>query len=339
MMISVAMATYNGARYLREQLDSFIAQERLPDELVVCDDASTDDSLSILQDFAVRAPFPVQVHRNERNLGYVANFGKALSLTKGDLVFLSDQDDVWLPDKLAVFERRATAAPSTLLLVCDFWLCDQALDRGVRKSDNNRRLGVPPDDMVTGCCTAVRRDLLPLALPMPDAAISHDAWLHLLAQTLGRREFIDQPLHLARRHGGNASASPTSTLQLLPRTNRYRRLARVHFGDTVPVWLRLREKRIWLQARFGERLDVLAQLVGSEKAKRTIEDLSNEIEAFDRRIAIARLPRTSRLRPILKMFREGAYARNKGALSALKDLVRQQSATVPPGRTGTGSSE
>lgn len=112
LTISVAMATYNGARFIKEQLDSFARQTLLPAELVACDDGSTDGTFEILSQFAKEAPFPVRVYRNEARLGYRDNFLHALELCSGDLVAFSDQDDIWLPEKLAVcvgwFESEAT---------------------------------------------------------------------------------------------------------------------------------------------------------------------------------------------------------------------------------------
>src|SRR3954470_17842517 len=96
-MFSVAMCTYNGARFLGEQLASVAAQTRPPDELVVCDDRSTDETASLVRDFAAAAPFRVRLHVNERNLGSTRNFERAVSLCEGDLIALSDQDDEWLP--------------------------------------------------------------------------------------------------------------------------------------------------------------------------------------------------------------------------------------------------
>src|ERR687894_3003245 len=97
---SVAMCTYNGARFVAEQLASVAAQTRPPDELVVCDDGSTDETCRLVEEFAARAPFPVRLFVNERNLGSTRNFGRAVALCEGDLVALSDQDDVWHPEKL-----------------------------------------------------------------------------------------------------------------------------------------------------------------------------------------------------------------------------------------------
>ena len=103
LRISIAMSTYNGGKYLQEQLDSFLAQTSLPDELVITDDCSTDNTLEIIQAFAAMAPFEVRWEQNEKNLGYTGNFNQALMKTTGDLVFLSDQDDVWFPEKTRAY--------------------------------------------------------------------------------------------------------------------------------------------------------------------------------------------------------------------------------------------
>src|SRR5215470_8302349 len=110
--ISVAMCTYNGARFLAEQLGSLAAQSRLPDELVVCDDGSTDESAEIVKDFARHAPFPVRLEVNEENLGATKNFEKAIGLCRGEVIALSDQDDVWYPKKLELHESVFVADPS-----------------------------------------------------------------------------------------------------------------------------------------------------------------------------------------------------------------------------------
>src|ERR671927_271278 len=102
---SVAMCTYNGARFVREQLASIAAQTRPPDELVVCDDCSTDATLECIREFARTAPFPVRVVENEKNAGSTKNFERAVELCEGDFIALADQDDVWLPEKLQRLEE------------------------------------------------------------------------------------------------------------------------------------------------------------------------------------------------------------------------------------------
>ncbi len=98
--VSIAMCTYNGQRFLAQQLQSFLDQTVQPDELVVCDDVSSDDSVAVVEAFAARAPFAVRVFRNPQNLGYIRNFEQAIAQCTGDLVFLCDQDDVWDPHKI-----------------------------------------------------------------------------------------------------------------------------------------------------------------------------------------------------------------------------------------------
>ncbi|HEY2971172.1 MAG TPA: glycosyltransferase, partial [Pyrinomonadaceae bacterium] len=104
MKISVAMCTYNGAPYLREQLNSIAAQTRPPDELVVCDDVSADLTCEIVTSFAASVHFPVRLYVNEQNLGSTKNFERAIGLCEGDIIARSDQDDVWLPEKLRRIE-------------------------------------------------------------------------------------------------------------------------------------------------------------------------------------------------------------------------------------------
>ncbi|MFT6754528.1 MAG: glycosyltransferase involved in cell wall biosynthesis, partial [Candidatus Azotimanducaceae bacterium] len=124
MKISIALTTYNGAAYLQAQLNSYLVQERLPDELVVCDDVSTDETVTILEAFKKTAPFQVRVIINELNLGFTKNFEKALLNCSGDLVFLSDQDDVWYPEKILVVVKAFLLNPDKYLLIHDGDLVD-----------------------------------------------------------------------------------------------------------------------------------------------------------------------------------------------------------------------
>ena len=105
MKISIAMCTWNGISYLPSQLDSIAKQTRRPDELVICDDASRDNTIVLLRSFAVTANFPVHIIENPARLGSTANFSKAISLCQGDVIVFSDQDDVWQIEKLAMIER------------------------------------------------------------------------------------------------------------------------------------------------------------------------------------------------------------------------------------------
>ena len=123
--ISVALCTYNGERFLAPQLASIAKQTRLPDELVISDDRSTDRTVAIVREYAAAASFPVRVFVNERNLGYTANFARAIQLCEGDLIALSDQDDLWYPNRLERSEYEFLSHPQAGLVFSDADLIDE----------------------------------------------------------------------------------------------------------------------------------------------------------------------------------------------------------------------
>lgn len=129
--ISIAMATYNGERFIRHQLDSFVRQTLLPLELVICDDGSTDSTLSIINNFARSAPFPVVIVHNSRRLGYTANFLQAARMCQGELIAFSDQDDEWLPQKLARVFQASQKSDALLYAHAAEWVDGDGNQTGV----------------------------------------------------------------------------------------------------------------------------------------------------------------------------------------------------------------
>jgi len=206
MRISIAMATYNGARYLKAQLQSFTDQTRHPDELIITDDCSTDETETIVRDFAQTAPFKVLFSRNEQNLGYCGNFNAALMKTTGGLVFLSDQDDVWFPEKIEHMVSVAERNPDALVLMNDAALTDGELNEvGLTKIGQIRSAGISMDGFVMGCCCGIRRELLDLCMPIPAGFKGHDNWIVWLAEGLGGKIVDDKVLQYYRRHESNES--------------------------------------------------------------------------------------------------------------------------------------
>jgi glycosyltransferase involved in cell wall biosynthesis len=127
MRVSIAMGLYNGDRYVRDQLDSIARQKRLPDEIIVSDDCSTDDSVEIVQEFATGSPFPVKLLLNESNAGVTGNFERAIKACSGDIIFLADCDDIWYSDKILLMEQALKDAPRSGVAVCDADLVDEEL--------------------------------------------------------------------------------------------------------------------------------------------------------------------------------------------------------------------
>lgn len=209
------MATYNGSKYLLEQLDSLAAQTRTPYELIVTDDGSTDETLGILDSFAQRAPFEVHIHRNEQRLGYRDNFLKAAQLCSGDLIAFCDQDDVWLADKLRVLAPEFDD-PEILLVVHDATLVSERLE----KIDNIRSPDCAiPFSVQFGFSMIFRADLpfaSSVARPHCDRSaagtpFAHDQWISFLASSLGRCRHVRKPLVLYRQHGNNTCGFGSGT--------------------------------------------------------------------------------------------------------------------------------
>jgi glycosyltransferase involved in cell wall biosynthesis len=213
--LSVAMCTYNGEPYLQEQLISIARQTRLPDELVVCDDGSTDATLQILKKFQETAPFPVKIYCNETNLDLTKNFEKAITLCSGNIIVLSDQDDVWMPQKLERLKRALEDHPDAGYVFSDALIVDEQLhslcytmwerisftacQRGRFKQ--GRQLEVLlKHNVITGATMAFRAELQDWVLPIPEQWI-HDAWIALLSSAAGTRGvFIKEPLVKYRQH-------------------------------------------------------------------------------------------------------------------------------------------
>ena len=333
MKISIAMATYNGAEYLQEQLDSFVTQTQQPDELVVTDDCSTDATLAMLESFASTAPFEVVVHRNERNYGYCGNFNQALMRCSGDLVFLCDQDDVWFPEKI---ERVAVAAdeyPESLVILNDAALTHGDLsETGLTKMGQIKSAGLDEPSFVMGCCAAVKRDLLDLCLPIPVGFPAHDTWIVGIADGMNRKHVLADVLQYYRRHGSNESQFIAN------------RTIRVGWWD--------KERQIWRE-RLAELLGKAEksgtsepdgespQAVMHEWAQSTlptvptayeqdfrvlIERTGKQVSALKRRGTIRSRPFPTRLRGVVSAQRDGTYVAFSGWKSALRDLVGERRA-------------
>ncbi|WP_151083324.1 glycosyltransferase [Nocardioides cynanchi] len=205
MRLSVVMATFEGETYLPEMLDSLATQTRLPDELVVRDDGSSDATVAIVEDFAGRAPFPVRVLTGER-LGYAQNFVSASRACTGDLIFFADQDDSWRPAKLETVAAAAQVDRSEALFH-DFALMS---GDGAELAPSYYSLlagkGFGPAVALKGCTMAVtRRFVETWGWPAPDTSVSHDFWVALLATAFGQRRNLDAVLIDHRLHDSNTS--------------------------------------------------------------------------------------------------------------------------------------
>jgi len=313
------MATYQGAEFLGEQLESIAKQTRQPDELIVSDDCSTDETVAIANRFAEGAPFAVRIFLNERNLGFSGNFERALAKSEGDLIFFSDQDDVWFPGKIeritAEFERSA----GVLAVIHDQRTLDQRSGRIFERSyfDNQKALGLADKELVSGNFTALRRELVNIVLPFPPQ-IAYDFWIARLSTALNCRAVIREPLQLYRRHSSNLSQPVLSN----PRPTLLSELRRMGPKDPRPHWLETLEQCQLASTRVQERSGAIDECLGQGRAKASLAGLSLQMRSLERRIEVMSLPPLRRRIEVFRSWRGGVYDQFSGAKSAIRDLLQ-----------------
>lgn len=204
-MISVCMATYNGAHFIREQIDSILPQLSAEDELIVSDDGSTDGTLEILAEY-VAADARVKVLHHIPHAEYsgheraTANFENALRNASGEYIFLADQDDVWLPEKVTVcmklLESYDCIVHNYRVIDADGNLIEEAHFR--KKPVHSHLLMNVADNHFRGCCLALKAEILKYALPIPPNVIGHDYWIGCLAAHYGAVHYEMKPLISSR---------------------------------------------------------------------------------------------------------------------------------------------
>ena len=218
--IDILLATFNGGKHLREQLDSILGQDYEQWRLIIRDDGSSDDSLAIINEYLTLYPERITLLDNEgRNLGVVGNFSLLLEYSTADYIMFSDQDDIWLPHKIsATFEkiiamenRFGSDVPLLVytnqtvvdekgsdVLADSVWEYQQLDTRNATKINRLLLQNIP-----TGCTIMINRALRDMASPIPADATMHDWWLALVAAAFGKSDYVAESTMLYRQHGRN----------------------------------------------------------------------------------------------------------------------------------------
>ncbi len=204
-VVSIVIATFNGALFLSQQMESVVTQSYPNTEIIVVDDCSTDETIAILQSFQFNYP-QIKIIRNEQNLGYIKNFEKGCKLASGEYIALCDQDDVWDKDKIKKMQAAIGDYP---IIYCDSALCDENLkpigvnisDRG-NCQDYDNCLQQAVFCRIYGHATLIKKDFLQKAIPFLEV-IPHDWWLCYMATFYGGMKYLDEPLASYRQHSAN----------------------------------------------------------------------------------------------------------------------------------------
>lgn len=318
MNIGVALCTFNGAAYLRPQLDSICAQTRLPSHVVIADDGSTDSTLEIARAWAAEADrmgIRVTLIEAPGPGGVTANFERALLAVEAELIALCDQDDLWFPDRL---ERAAAEfdVEDVLLHHSDAHVVEA--DGVTEIALLSRILGLPhgwPEipggaftqlvrrNVVTGATTMVRRRLLTLATPFPSAWV-HDEWLAALASAHGTIAYTPQPLIAYRQHGANQIGVGALGVR-----------GKLH---------RLLEPRSGRHTLLAARSRDLVERLTLTSAPAALRDLATAKEVFERRRASWPESRGTRWMHVIREIPRLTYPRlsSQGWLDVVRDAAQ-----------------
>ncbi len=332
--VSVALCTHNGQAFLPVQWESLRQQTWLPDELIICDDRSTDGTLALLETLAADAPFRVRIEQNSTQLGYNRNFEQVLSLCSGDLIFLCDQDDAWLPEKISTMVDFMVDNPSVQIAFCNARIADEQLNTlpgffwervQFDEAAQTRWLSGEAMDVLLegnrmmGCASVIRRTFLPLALPFPSVipGYIYDGWLALLAAGINAVQFIEKPLQLYRTHASQqVGIRPPTELS-----------ARIRLRDRLT---RQRSLKLDPLHQKADKLHHLLTLLAPRLPANApgIYQLQRRWQHYQMRSTLP-LNQFSRIRPVLNGLFSGSYHRYAEAsadwtapfIAALGDLV------------------
>lgn len=331
--ISVAMCTHNGEKYVAQQVRSILHQRPTPMELVVGDDASTDNTIATIEsayESACRAntslATELRIIRRPTALGVTANFAATMGECRGELIALSDQDDAWLPGKLATLVAAFDAEPDVLLVHSDARLVDasgadlgptllhalEATPAELRAlTDGDALNALLRRNLVTGCTVMIRRSLLTRALPFP-AEWVHDEWLAAFAAAIGTVRLVPEPLIDYRQHATNQIGARRPTL--------------------AHRFARLREPQGLRSARLAERAAILADRARAiGVAPHVQQRLDGKARHETRRAGFPRV-RIARVPGVLAAAITGDYGRySRGVVDITRDLLAPAGPAVVEG--------
>lgn len=325
--ISVALCTYNGERFVAQQLESLAKQIRAPDELIICDDGSTDQTLRIIHDFIRSAPFPVELHVHSENLGSTGNFEKAIKACHGDFIALCDQDDYWLPEKLATLESCLINNPGIGLAFSDAQIVDVnlvATPTRLREStlftrDLERRLlsGEATQVMlqrkvVTGATVLFRAEFRESFLPIP-ASWVHDGWIAFIIALFSELAYVNQPLIQYRQHSDQQIGAVDRSLRVI-----LRRRPRFNRAEFHKQW----EQTLDLGEFLGRLSFPNSDTVRSQVVKKA-SHLKARAEMPERRLS--RIPVILSQYPAYRLYAQGWK-------SAFRDLLAEDDPRLAPSR-------
>ena len=248
MKISVAMCTYNGEKYIKNQITSILSQSVAVDEIIICDDNSNDNTLSILMQFQIENVHKIKIYQNEFNIGSTKNFEKAITICKGDYIFLSDQDDVWKENKVKKVIQYFLNNPLTEAVFSNGDLIDDKnekiknntlwnsvffMENQLKKPINLFKLISSKRNMVTGATLCIKKEIKELILPFPEIKkYYHDEWIAITIASRKKLDYISDELISYRIHSKQQIGGKSNVQKDI--TQKHIKLSNYILGKTNP---------------------------------------------------------------------------------------------------------
>jgi glycosyltransferase involved in cell wall biosynthesis len=293
-LVSIAMCTYNGDRFIKEQLDSILNQTYKNLEIIITDDCSSDNTVKIIKEY-MQKDDRIKFFQNEQNMGFVKNFEKAISLCSGEYIALADQDDRWKENKLEVFLNNIG---KNVLIYSDAILID------IDGNEIGSQLIRPNSCLVSGKCNKAfflsncvsgntlmfKRELIEHILPIPPKMSYHDIWIAFVASTYSTITYTDEPMTYYRRYAEQVTNAPQVIYENFAHKLRHKKQSRIAaakvFVKDLDVFLSLKilkdEDTIKLIKLLKEHFEQHERTYYNRKLHKMLKKYKDEVFAITR---------------------------------------------------------
>ena len=317
--ISVAIAVYNGDKYIKDQLISLDNQITKPDEIVIFNDASNDSTIKEIEKFKVKTKIKIVLINSKKNLGYHKAFESAISKCSGNFIFICDSDDVWFDNKIFEIMNIFQKNKKVSLIINDSLYTDENLNPlKFTKIERNLKYYNNTNLFIPGCNTSFKRELLKIYIPFPENYIAYDFWINKISLVLDSRFVYEKVLQYYRRHGKNWSDNNINSFDNSIKNN-------------IKIIFTKLKKNINEDINYSHHLNLLIELKKRLLEQKfvlhnstQIKKLEKEISAYKKRNYLIRQNRLFRIKIILKLIINNDYQFFNGIKSILKDFIRKK---------------
>lgn len=326
LRVSVVLCCYNGSEFVEAQVESVLNQSQPPDELMICDDASTDGTLDLIRRIAKQWSGTIRFIQNKRTVGFVKNFEKGITQASGDIVFLSDQDDVWLPSRLEKINEVFLKLPEHGMVFSDATVVNNRLrplgytlySRHVKPDLRDGRVlssFIRKID-INGCTIAFRTKFRKYFLPFPGQFWGHDHWITFIMGVISKIYMLDEPLMLYRRHSVSMGNDPNLERRYLRIVRHvHNNLSKNAYQGDYDKWMVMQKH---LESLRGKGDIHFCETVLEDGIAQTVD----RVTLAERRLHLRGKGRLFRVLPSLRLLLEGEYNKHqRGLRTFLKDLV------------------